>query len=36
MDTLDEAYAKVMAITAEEITEAARETFADMSYLIYK
>lgn len=36
IDTLEEAYKKVMAITAEQIMEVARDSFANLSRLIYK
>ena len=36
IDTLEEAYKKVMAITAEQIMEVAKDSFANLSRLIYK
>lgn len=36
IDTLEEAYAKVMAITAEQICDVANDRFAHLSRLIYK
>lgn len=36
IDTLEEAYKKVMAITAEQIMEVANDSFANLSRLIYK
>ena len=36
IDTLEEAYKKVMAITAEQIMEVAKGSFANLSRLIYK
>jgi len=36
IDTLEEAYKKVMAITAEQIMEVAEDSFANLSRLIYK
>ena len=36
IDTLEEAYAKVMAITAEQICDVANDRFAYLSRLIYK
>lgn len=36
IDTLEEAYAKVMAITAEQICDVANDRFARLSRLIYK
>lgn len=36
IDTLEEAYAKVMALTASQITAVAEEVFTDTSQLIYK
>lgn len=36
IDTLEEAYKKVMAITATQICDVARESFSDLSRLIYK
>lgn len=36
IDTLEEAYRKVMAITAEQIMEVAHDTFGNLSRLIYK
>ena len=36
IDTLEDAYKKVMAITAAQICDVARESFSDLSRLIYK
>lgn len=36
IDTLEEAYKKVMAITSSQICDVARECFGDLSRLIYK
>ncbi len=36
IDTLEEAYKKVMAITADQIMEVAKDSFANLSRLIYK
>lgn len=36
IDTLEEAYAKVMAITADQIMDVAKDTFSSLSRLIYK
>lgn len=36
IDTLEEAYKKVMAITAEQIMDVAKDSFANLSRLIYK
>ncbi len=36
IDTLEEAYAKVMAITAEQIMDVANDKFSNLSRLIYK
>ena len=36
IDTLEEAYKKVMAISAEQIMEVAKDSFANLSRLIYK
>lgn len=36
IDTLEEAYKKVMAITAEQIMEVAKDSLANLSRLIYK
>jgi predicted Zn-dependent peptidase len=36
IDTLEEAYAKVMSITAEQICDVANDRFAHLSRLIYK
>ena len=36
IDTLEEAYAKVMAITSEQICDVANDRFANLSRLIYK
>lgn len=36
IDTLEDAYKKVMAITAEQITEVANDCFGNLSRLIYK
>lgn len=36
IDTLEEAYKKVMAITATQICDVARECFSDLSRLIYR
>ena len=36
IDTLEEAYKKVMAITAEQIRDVAAECFGSLSRLIYK
>lgn len=36
IDTLEDAYKKVMAITAEQIMEVAKDSFANLSRLIYK
>lgn len=36
IDSLEEAYKKVMAITAEQIMEVAKDSFANLSRLIYK
>lgn len=36
IDTLEEAYAKVMAITADQIMDVANDRFAHLSRLIYK
>lgn len=36
IDTLEEAYKKVMAITAEQTMEVAKDSFANLSRLIYK
>ena len=36
MDTLEEAYAKVMAITADQIMDVAKDKFSNLSRLIYK
>ena len=36
IDTLEEAYKKVMAITAEQIMEVAKDSFGNLSRLIYK
>lgn len=36
IDTLEEAYAKVMAITAEQICDVANDRFSHLSRLIYK
>ena len=36
IDTLEEAYAKVMAISAEQIMEVANDKFGNLSRLIYK
>lgn len=36
IDTMEEAYKKVMAITAEQIMEVAKDSFANLSRLIYK
>ena len=35
IDTLEEAYKKVMAITSEQIMEVANDSFASLSRLIY-
>jgi predicted Zn-dependent peptidase len=36
IDTLEEAYAKVMAISAEQIMDVAKDKFSNLSRLIYK
>ena len=36
IDTLEEAYAKVMAITADQIMDVAKDKFSSLSRLIYK
>lgn len=36
IDTLEEAYAKVMAITADQIMDVAKDKFSNLSRLIYK
>ena len=36
IDTLEEAYAKVMAISAEQIMDVANDKFSNLSRLIYK
>lgn len=36
IDTLEEAYKKVMSITATQICDVARESFSDLSRLIYR
>ena len=36
IDTLEEAYKKVMAITAEQIMDVAKDSFTNLSRLIYK
>lgn len=36
IDTLEEAYKKVMAISAEQIMEVAKDSFANLSRMIYK
>jgi predicted Zn-dependent peptidase len=36
IDTLEEAYKKVQAVTAEQITEVAEEIFSKTSTLIYQ
>ena len=36
VDTMEEVYAKIQALTAQQLTEAAEETFANLSRLIYK
>jgi predicted Zn-dependent peptidase len=36
IDTMEQAYAKVRALTATQLTEAAEEVFTDMSRLIYR
>ena len=36
IDTLEEAYRKVMAITAEQLRDVATECFGTMSQLIYR
>jgi predicted Zn-dependent peptidase len=35
IDTLEEAYKKVMAITAEQIRDVAQDSFANLSRLVY-
>ena len=36
IDTMEQVYAKVRALTARQLTEVAEEVFSDMSRLIYK
>ena len=36
MDTMEEVYAKIRALTATQLTEVAEETFADLSRLVYR
>ncbi|MCM1300088.1 MAG: insulinase family protein [Alistipes senegalensis] len=36
VDTMEEVYAKIQALTAQQLTEAAEETFANLSRLLYK
>ena len=36
MDTMEQVYAKVRDLTAQQLTEVAEEVFSDMSRLIYK
>lgn len=36
VDTMEEVYAKIRALTAAQLTEAAEEAFSDMSRLIYR
>lgn len=36
VDTMEEVYAKIRALTAAQLTEAAEETFSNMSKLIYR
>ena len=36
IDTLEEAYKKVMAITADQICDVANDCFSQLSQLIYK
>jgi predicted Zn-dependent peptidase len=36
IDTLEEAYKKVMAITAEQIMDVANDKFTNLSRLIYR
>ena len=36
VDTMEQVYAKIRALTAAQLTEAAEETFTKMSRLIYR
>ena len=36
VDTMEQVYAKIQALTARQLTEVAEEVFSDMSRLIYK
>ena len=36
IDTMEQGYVKVRALTARQLTEVAEEVFSDMSRLIYK